>query len=127
MDYFIDPLKKYAEFTGRARRQEFWMFTLICISINFILEALGLDTISLIVSFVLLVPSISLGARRLHDTGRSGWWQLIYLIVLIALISSNGLISLISLIGLIVMIVFLVQDSHADNDYGVNPKSGVTA
>jgi len=48
----------------------------------------------------------------LHDTGRSGWWQLIYLV---------------PLIGLIVMIVYLAQDSHDDNDYGVNPKSGVAA
>ncbi len=80
--------------------------------INIILAVLGLGIISMIVGLALLVPSISIGARRLHDTGRSGWWQLIYLI---------------PLIGLIVMIIFLVQDSHDDNDYGVNPKSGVPA
>jgi uncharacterized membrane protein YhaH (DUF805 family) len=111
MDYFIDALKKYADFNGRACRKEYWMFVLIYIVINVILTVLGLDVISAIVGLVLLIPSISIGARRLHDTGRTGWWQLIYFI---------------PLIGLIVMIVFLVQDSHDDNEYGVNPKSAVS-
>jgi uncharacterized membrane protein YhaH (DUF805 family) len=57
---------------------------------------------------VLLIPSLAAAARRLHDTGRSGWWQLI---------------GLIPLLGAIVLIVFLVQDSEAgDNAYGANPK-----
>lgn len=111
MDYFIDALKKYADFNGRACRKEYWMFVLIYIVINVILTVLGLDVISAIVGLVLLIPSISIGARRLHDTGRTGWWQLIYFI---------------PLIGLIVMIVFLVQDSHDDNEYGMNPKSAVS-
>ncbi len=110
MDYFIGALKKYADFNGRARRKEYWMFVLIYMVINVILAVLGMDIISMIVGLALLVPSISIGARRLHDTGRSGWWQLIYFI---------------PLIGLIVMIIFLVQDSHDTNEYGVNPKSGV--
>ena len=112
MDYFIGALKKYADFNGRARRKEYWMFVLIYMVINVILAVLGMDIISMIVGLALLIPSISIGARRLHDTGRSGWWQLIYFV---------------PLIGLIVMIVFLVQDSHDDNDYGVNPKSAVAA
>lgn len=110
MDYFIGALKKYADFSGRARRKEYWMFVLIYMVINIVLAVLGLDIISMIVGLALLIPSISIGARRLHDTGRSGWWQLIYFV---------------PLIGLIVMIVFLVQDSHDDNDYGINPKSEV--
>jgi uncharacterized membrane protein YhaH (DUF805 family) len=79
--------------------------------LNIVLTVLGLDTISAIVSLALLVPSLSIAARRLHDTGRSGWWQLILLI---------------PIIGLIVLIVFLAQDSHDVNDYGVNPKLGVS-
>jgi uncharacterized membrane protein YhaH (DUF805 family) len=110
MDYFIGALKKYADFTGRARRKEYWMFVLIYIIINIVLAVLVLDIISMLVGLAMIVPSISVGARRLHDTGRSGWWQLIYLV---------------PLIGFIVMIVFLVQDSHETNDYGVNPKAGV--
>ncbi|WP_351077464.1 DUF805 domain-containing protein [Shewanella sp. CAL98-MNA-CIBAN-0140] len=112
MDYFIGALKKYADFTGRARRKEYWMFILVYMIINIVFAVIGLDTISAIVSLALLVPSLSIAARRLHDTGRSGWWQLILLI---------------PIIGLIVLIVFLAQDSHDANDYGSNPKSGVPA
>ena len=110
MDYFVGALKKYADFTGRARRKEYWMFILVYTIINVVLAVLGLDTISAIVSIGLFIPSISIAARRLHDTGRSGWWQLILLI---------------PIIGLIVLIVFLAQDSHGANDYGVSPKLGV--
>jgi uncharacterized membrane protein YhaH (DUF805 family) len=112
MDYFIGALKKYADFTGRARRKEYWMFILIYMIINVVLGILGLEAISALVGLGLLIPSISIAARRLHDTGRSGWWQLIVLF---------------PVIGIIVLIVFLAQDGHDANDYGVNPKSGATA
>lgn len=112
MDYFIGALKKYADFSGRARRKEYWMFILIYIIINVVLAVLGLNVISMLVGLGLLIPSISIAARRLHDTGRSGWWQLI---------------ALLPLIGFIVLIVFLVQDGQETNDYGVNPKFGEPA
>ncbi|MDR8523126.1 DUF805 domain-containing protein [Shewanella fidelis] len=112
MEYFIGPLKKYAEFSGRARRTEFWMFMLICFCIQLALTLLGLETISMLLSLALIVPNLSIGARRLHDTGRSGWWQLLLLI---------------PLIGFIVLIVFWAQDSHSANNYGANPKEGVPA
>ncbi|MFT6992069.1 MAG: uncharacterized membrane protein YhaH (DUF805 family) [Paraglaciecola sp.] len=112
MDYFTDALKKYADFTGRARRKEYWMFILIYLIINIVLAVLGLDIISMLVGLALLVPSISIAARRLHDTGRTGWWQLI---------------ALIPIVGFIILIVFLAQDGHETNDYGDNPKSDVPA
>jgi uncharacterized membrane protein YhaH (DUF805 family) len=116
LDYFIGPLKKYAEFTGRTRRKDYWMFfliyTILIILLSVIDTVLGLGFLSLIFSLGMLVPSISIAARRLHDTGRSGWWQLI---------------SFIPLIGIIILLVFLVQDSHDDNDYGTNPKSDESA
>jgi len=108
MEYFIGALKKYADFSGRARRTEYWMFILIYTIINVIFAVLGLDTLSVIVSLILLVPSISIAARRLHDTGRTGWWQLLFLI---------------PIIGFIVLVVFLAQDSHDANIYGDNPKA----
>lgn len=108
MDYFIGALRKYANFSGRAHRKEYWMFILIYLIINVILAVLGLEVISALFDLALLVPSISLATRRLHDTSRSGWWQLIVFI---------------PMIGFIVLIIFLVQDSHDDNDYGVNPKA----
>ena len=110
MDHFIGALKKYADFTGRARREEYWMYILIYVVINVILAVLGLDIISSLVGLALLIPSISIAARRLHDTGRSGWWQLIILI---------------PLIGLIILIVFLAQEGHDTNDYGTNPKADI--
>lgn len=112
MEYFIDALKKYADFSGRARRKEYWMFVLFYLIFYIVFTVvdtfLGTFLLAVIFSLALFVPSISIAARRLHDTGRTGWWQLI---------------ALIPLIGAIVLIVFLVQDSHDDNKYGPNPKS----
>jgi uncharacterized membrane protein YhaH (DUF805 family) len=112
MDYFIGALKKYADFTGRARRKEYWMFFLFYMIFYVVTAAIdvvfSMQIFAIIFSLALFVPSISIAARRLHDTGRSGWWQLIVLL---------------PLIGLIILIVFLVQDSHDANSYGANPKS----
>lgn len=104
-------LKKYAVFTGRASRSEFWWFVLF----NFLASAVGsiLDqaantgAISLIVSLVLFLPSLAVGVRRLHDIDRSGWWLLI---------------SIIPLIGWIVLIYWNVQPSQpGDNRFGPPP------
>jgi uncharacterized membrane protein YhaH (DUF805 family) len=114
MKWYLEVLKKYAVFNGRARRTEFWMFTLINIIILIVLSIIdGLigspGIISLIYSLAVLIPCIAVTARRLHDTGRSGWWILI---------------SLIPLIGAIVLLVFTVQDSKSgENQYGPNPKT----
>ena len=111
MEYFIGALKRYADFTGRAKRQEYWMFILFYVIFYLMLSVIdaviGTPVLSSLYSLALFIPSISIAARRLHDTSRSGWWQLI---------------ALIPLIGAIVLIVFLVQDSHEDNEYGPNPK-----
>ena len=111
MEYFIDGLKKYADFTGRARRKEFWMYTLFYM-IFYVLAVvidvvLGTMIFAGIYALALLIPTIAISARRLHDTDRSGWWQLI---------------GLIPLIGAIVLLIFYVQDSLGENEYGANPK-----
>lgn len=112
MNYFIQALKQFADFKGRARRKEYWMFYLFYIVIYIILSmvdmALGTFILTSVFAIALLIPSISIAARRLHDTGRTGWWQLILFV---------------PLIGFIVMLIFLVQDSHDDNQYGPNPKA----
>jgi len=112
MEYFIGALKKYADFEGRATRKEYWMFILFYLILYVVLVVIDSSMESLLLSTIfslgLLVPSISVAARRLHDTGRSGWWQLI---------------SLIPIIGTIVVIIFLVQDSHEENKYGPKPKA----
>ena len=107
-------------FTGRSRRTEYWTFTLINFGIGIILSVLGgilgsiagiLGTIvyivSILFSLAMLLPTIAVGIRRLHDTGRSGWFLLIGLIPLVGL----------------VLIYFLVLDSQpGSNQYGPNPK-----
>ncbi|WHI53020.1 DUF805 domain-containing protein [Microbulbifer sp. MLAF003] len=111
MKYFLDALSKYADFSGRARRTEFWMFTLVyfvlSIGISILDAALGAGFLAILFALAMLVPTISITARRLHDTGRSGWWQLL---------------SLIPLIGGIVLIIFLVLDSTEENKWGISPK-----
>jgi len=119
MNWYLAVLKKYAEFSGRARRQEYWMFFLVNIIISIILavidkmagsfsEAAGMGVLGGLYSLAILIPSIAVSMRRLHDTDRSGWWLLI---------------GLIPVIGAIVLIVFLVQDSKlGPNRFGPNPK-----
>ncbi|WP_028302732.1 DUF805 domain-containing protein [Oceanospirillum maris] len=112
MEYFIKALKQYADFNGRSTRKEYWMFYLFYFIFYIVLTVvdtvIGAPVFSTIFALGLFVPTISVGARRLHDTGRSGWWQLILLV---------------PLIGAIVLIVFFVKDSHDDNKFGPNPKA----
>lgn len=112
MDWYVGVMKKYVEFTGRARRKEYWMFFLINILIAMaigVLDAiLGLGLLGGIYALAVLLPSLAVTVRRLHDTGRTGWWILI---------------GLVPLIGFIVILVFMVLDSQpGDNAYGPNPK-----
>lgn len=112
MEHFLSVIKQYANFNGRARRQEFWMFFLFFFIFYVVLviidRILGLGFLALIYSLALLVPYLSVGARRLHDTGKSGWFQLLLLI---------------PLIGFIVLVVLWAQDSSpGDNQHGPNPK-----
>ena len=115
MSWYLSVLQKYTVFSGRARRQEYWMFTLFSVIISFVLSIIDQQVLksspgilSSLYSLAVLSPSLAVSARRLHDTGRSGWWILI---------------SLVPVIGWIVIIYFLVQDSEAgDNKYGPNPK-----
>jgi uncharacterized membrane protein YhaH (DUF805 family) len=131
MNYFLDAFKKYAQFSGRARRKEYWMFFLFYMIIYLILyiagiafaaagagtntgglAAVGIIFITLTVIFALgsLVPCLALVVRRLHDTGHSGGWIFI---------------SLVPLVGGIILLVYLVTDSQSgDNAYGPNPKQG---
>jgi len=113
MEWYLKVLKNYVGFEGRARRTEYWMFVLFNFIVSLVLGLIGgligLDTIlSYIYALAILLPSLAVGARRLHDTGRSGWMLLL---------------SLIPLVGGIILIVFLCQDSEpGDNKYGSNPK-----
>lgn len=118
MNWYLTALKKYVQFSGRARRKEYWFFVLFNMLISIALTFVdgitgtlntetGMGLLSGLYGLAVLIPSIAVGFRRLHDTGRSAWWLLILLI---------------PLIGIIVLFVFLVQDSEEDNEYGGSPK-----
>ncbi len=116
MNWYLEVLKKYAVFSGRARRREFWFFVLfnfiIMIILMIIAQAINSAILSTIYSLAVLIPSIAVTVRRLHDTDRTGWWILI---------------GLIPIIGAIILIIFAVLDSQkGENKYGPSPK-GVAA
>ncbi|MFC5727284.1 MULTISPECIES: DUF805 domain-containing protein [Nocardioides] len=121
MSWFVMALKKYATFSRRARRKEYWMFflwaALIVLGLAIIDnlvgtydEATGWGLLSGLFSLAMVVPSISVTARRLHDIGKSGWLQLLFLI---------------PLVGFILWIIWMVTDgdSHT-NQYGPSVKGG---
>lgn len=94
--------KKYVDFTGRAGRPEFWWFVLfgiICIVVATVISPL----LGNLVSLGLLLPNLAVGARRLHDINRTGWWQLICLV---------------PLIGLILIYFFALPGDKVSNQYG---------
>lgn len=118
MNWYLEVLRKYAVFKGRARRKEYWMFTLFSTIIMILLvvadrtlgtgDAASFGILTGIYVLAVLIPSLAVGVRRLHDTGRSGWWLLF---------------GIVPLIGGIVILVFTVQDSETGgNQYGPNPK-----
>lgn len=112
MNYYTDVLKKYAVFTGRASRKEYWMFfffsAIISIVLTLIGNLTGLPFLTSLYALVVLLPSLAVAARRLHDTGRSAWWLLL---------------ALIPFIGAFVLVIFAVLDSQTgSNAYGSNPK-----
>lgn len=119
MNYFIDVVKKYAVFSGRARRSEYWFFILFYTIFNLVLSYIdaiaglmiveGLGILSTILGLGLLLPTIGVTIRRLHDSGKSGWWFLFMMI---------------PLLGWVVGLIFMVLgSSEGENKYGPNPIS----
>lgn len=117
--YFIEAFtKNYVNFKGRARRKEYWGFTLFYALIFAILDAFAFTGIGVILFLVVFVatlpPSISLTVRRLHDINLSGWFTLYMLIMLIPVIGEG--------IAIIISIVIgVVQGSAESNKFGENP------
>ena len=129
MNWYLSVLKKYAVFypevaeNGRASRSEFWWFVLFNFIISFVLGFVdglfgmrgeyGWGLLGGLYALAVLLPSIGVAIRRLHDSGKTGWWLLI---------------SFIPIIGFIVLLVFYIQDSEpGPNQYGENPKGQVPA
>lgn len=118
MDWYIKALKKYAVFTGRARRKEYWMFFLFNLIFGLVASLLdmvifsmpfsGYGPVFVVYGVAVLVPGLAVAVRRLHDVGKSGWY---YLIILIPIA------------GAIWFLVLTCTDSQTgDNKYGPNPK-----
>ena len=119
MESIQTVFQKYAVFEGRARRSEYWWFVLGYSIVNGVLSGLTnafsgsamgtiMGILSAIVALGVLVPSISVTTRRLHDIGKSGWWQLL---------------ALVPCVGAIILIIWTAKDSDpGDNMYGSNPK-----
>jgi len=109
MEWYLAVLKKYTEFNGRARRKEYWMFFLFSVIISIVISyGIGLISASLagilgmIYSLGVLLPSVGVGIRRMHDTNHSGWWLLVPLVNLV---------------------FACTEGTPGANEYGPNPKN----
>ncbi|CAA9303898.1 MAG: Inner membrane protein YhaH [uncultured Lysobacter sp.] len=119
MDWYLKVLKNYFNFSGRARRKEYWMFVLFSVIIAIVLGVVdgvlgmtvangAIGLLGLVYTLAVLIPSIALGIRRLHDIDRSGWWTLIALIPFIG--------------GLVLLVWACSEGTHGDNRFGADPK-----
>lgn len=113
MNWYLAVLKNYAGFSGRARRTEYWMFTLFNVIIIAVLDLVGMaarlgSILGGIYALAVLIPSLAVAVRRLHDTGKSGWWILI---------------AVIPVVGSIILLIFmLLPGDRGDNAHGPDPK-----
>jgi uncharacterized membrane protein YhaH (DUF805 family) len=112
LKWYLLALKKYKDFDGRAKRNEYWYFVLFSFLITLILGIIdrvigltlpgsGVGLLGGLYSLAVLLPNVAAGIRRLHDTGRSGWWLLI---------------AFIPIVGAIVLIVFLAGESQSERN-----------
>ena len=121
MEWMLMPLRRYAEFSGRSQRKEYWMYTLgliiVYVVVGFVEGILGLTgmiggaygPLTALLLLGTLIPGIALGIRRLHDIDKSGWWLLI---------------AFVPLIGSLVLLYFFVTDGTAGpNQFGADPKN----
>ena len=110
MDWYLQVLRKYAVFSGRARRKEYWMFVLVHIIISIVIFIVGSFAVGLY-GLATIIPAFAVAIRRLHDTGRSGWWLLV---------------NCVPIIGGIILLIWMVKDSdEGENQYGPNPKEAL--
>jgi uncharacterized membrane protein YhaH (DUF805 family) len=108
MHWYLDVLKKYAVFDGRASREEFWMYVLFTFIILVVLSLINHNGLLMgIYSLATLLPSLGVEIRRLHDTNRTGWWLLINLIPAIG--------------PLVIFVLCVLPGDAAANDYGPPP------
>ena len=137
MEWYLKCLRQYADFSGRARRKEYWMFILFNAIISFVLGfidgLLGLNLLSYIYALVIFIPSLAVSVRRLHDIGRCGWWYLLPMfpfIGLSALLAFGSFTSSAAIIlglaalgtGILMLVWFCTDSEGGSNKWGPNPK-----
>jgi uncharacterized membrane protein YhaH (DUF805 family) len=146
MNWIIGPLRKYADFSGRATRAEFWLFALFVavttvgahygdrLDGNFEPIAAGMGIFELVIFLILLLPFVSAAVRRLHDTNRSGWWTLFLYAPYVGFVVAqrgNSLELLAAaavafLMGVVVLAINLVLPGDpSSNSYGAAPGTGL--
>ena len=116
MNWFIKVLKQYADFNGRARRKEYWMFTLFSSLISYAIQGIYYTTemepfnyLNMAFSIAILIPSLAVSVRRLHDVNKSGWFLLLYLL---------------PIVGWIWLLILLCKNGEeGPNQYGSDPKN----
>lgn len=119
MNWYLAVLKNYAGFSGRARRKEYWMFVLF--NMIFAIAAIVVDNVLgltfgeipygpfyFLYALAIIIPSLAVGVRRLHDIGKSGWMILISLIPIIG--------------GIWLLVLLVTEGQQGDNEYGTDPK-----
>jgi len=122
MNWYLLVLKKFADFNGRARRTEYWMFVLFNIIFGIVaavidnvigtaIDGVGYGLFYILYMLAVLIPGLAVAVRRLHDTGKSGWMLLV---------------ALIPLVGAIWLLVLMVTEgTPGENQYGSNPKESI--
>jgi len=135
VNWYVKVLKQYVDFSGRARRREYWMFILINVVIVIVLSLIdtllgtggfratsgggsfyaanSLGVLSGLYSLAVLLPSIAVTVRRLHDTDRTGWWILLGFIPIIG--------------GIVLLVFYVLEGTRGPNRYGPDPKATVEA
>jgi uncharacterized membrane protein YhaH (DUF805 family) len=120
MNYALQPLKKYADFSGRARRKEFWLYYL-CLMVATIIVTIfdmvvgtydyqySVGLFYVIFSLGVFIPTLAVSVRRLHDTDRRGWW---YLLIFIPILG-----------GLALLVLFCLNGTEGPNRFGPDPKT----
>lgn len=122
MEYMLLPLKRYADFSGRSRRKEYWMFALGYILLAIVISLLAIATggfgqgapsgpffwLLILLVLALIIPSLAVQVRRFHDQDKSGWFVLLNFVPYVG--------------GLIVLVFMCLDGTRGDNRFGPNPK-----
>jgi uncharacterized membrane protein YhaH (DUF805 family) len=130
MEYMLMPLRRYADFSGRSRRKEYWLFTLGIIIVSVVLSLLlvgGMDfnngglgamgglSLGILIVFTLaiLIPALAVQVRRFHDQDKSGWFVLLNFLPYVG--------------GIIVLVMMCLEGTRGPNRFGPDPKGGASA